>query len=249
MQLSVNGVQLDLGPARQRTVLAALAVDAGRPVAVDAVIDRVWGENPPAGARSGLYSYVTRLRRVLAAPGQATSMRLVSWSGSYVLDADRDRVDLCRYRALVTAARPDGDDERRAALLNEAITLWRGLPMAELNGGWVGRIRDMLAQQHVDTMISWAEVQLRLGRTRTVLAPLREAVSAHPLVEPLAARLIEALSRDGRASEALDRYARTRRQLVEELGIEPGPELRALHRSVLARDAVMPESAPRRRAG
>jgi DNA-binding SARP family transcriptional activator/tetratricopeptide (TPR) repeat protein len=245
IELSVNGAQVDLGPARQRAVLAALAVDAGQPVGVDALIERVWGPDAQPGARSGLYSYLTRLRRVFAQAGiPETALRLVSRPGGYVLDVEPDRVDSRRFQRLVQAARAsDGDDDWRADLLDQAIGLWRGPALAGLSGEWADRSRQLLGQERVDAVVLWAGVQLRRGRPDLVVGPLRSLTGEYPLVEPLAARLIEALGRAGRAAEALDCYAATRRRLIDELGAEPGPELRRLHQAVLTGDLEPPAPA------
>ncbi|MEN3358755.1 MAG: hypothetical protein V7637_2737 [Mycobacteriales bacterium] len=232
VKLTVNSVAVELGPARQRAVLAALAVDAGQPVGVDALIDRVWGAGAQPGARSGLYSYLTRLRRAFTQaelPGSV--LGVVSRPGGYVLEIDAERVDVCRFRRLV---RTGGDDEARADALDQAIGLWRGPALADLSGEWVDRTRRLLGQERVDAMVLWAAAQLRLGRAAIVLGPLRALIDEYPLVEPLAARLIEALARDGRAAEALRWYASTRQRLIDELGTEPGPELRRLHQALLA---------------
>jgi len=234
VELTVAGRPVDLGPARQRAVLAALAVDAGQPVSVDALIDRVWGGAAQPGARSGLYSYLTRLRRVFTQAGVAESvLRVVSRPGGYVLEIDPELVDCCRFRRLV---RSDStvDDEARADRLDAAIGLWRGPALADLTGEWVERTRQLFGQERLDAHVLWAGAQLRLGRVGQVLGPLRALLDEYPLVEPLAARLIEALARDGRAAEGLRWYAATRRRLIDELGTEPGPELRRLHQALLA---------------
>ena len=246
---STAGGVVDLGPAKQRTVFAALAVDVGRPVPTEVLIDRVWGEEVPGGARSGLYSYVTRLRRVLAGAsgaGDGPPPVLVYERGGYVMDVAADRVDLHRFHLLVRQARAgDVGDAQRAAALDQAVGLWRGPALAGLTGSWAARTRDALAQQRMDAVLLWAQVLLRLGRGGEVIGALRDLLVEYPLVEPLAARLIEALYRDGRVAEALDCYARTRRRLVEELGSEPGPDLRRLHQTVLRSDATPAAVRPR----
>ena len=230
MELRVDGRSVPLGPARQRTVLAALAVDAARTVPVDTLIARVWDDEPPDGVRSGLYSYVTRLRRVLRA---ADGVTLDHRAGGYVLDLDPDSVDVLRFGRLTRAATGTPDP----SAVEEALGLWRGPALADLAGGWVGRTRQRLEQQRVDAVLGWAAAHLAAGRASVVIDPLRDLAALHPLVEPLAARLIEALYRDGRAAEALDEFAGVRRHLVEELGTEPGTELRNLHAAILRGEA------------
>lgn len=231
--LWVDGAAVEVGPPRQQAILAALAVDTGRPVTVDALVERVWGPRAQPAARSGLYSYLTRLRRVVAGAGLGDAMRLVSRPGGYVLEMDPDRVDVCRFRRLVRAARAVEDDRRRADLLAEAVGLWRGAALAGLPADWAARTRQLLDREYLDAILLWAQAELRLGGAGLVTSTLRKLVDQYPLVEPLAGRLIEALARDGRTAEALECYATTRRQLTDRLGIEPGVELRRVHHAVL----------------
>ena len=241
VRMRVAGRPVDLGPAKQRTVLAALLVDAGQVVATSTLIRRVWGEDPPAGARSGLYSYVTRLRRVLRDSADP-SVTLEHVPGGYRIDVDD--LDLLRFRHLADHARlPGTDDERRCAELDEAIRLWRGEALADATGEWAARTRDALTQQRLEVTVQWARSHLRLGRASTVIGPLREVSDRHPLVEPLAVLVIEALCADDRSAEALDEYAKVRDRLAAELGVEPGFELRRLHESIRHREPAAPTPA------
>jgi len=239
VQLWVGDRPVDLGPEKQRTVLAALLFDVDQPVSTETLIDRLWGARPPASARSGLYSYITRLRHALdgAGNGGGPPLRLDHNGGGYRLEVEGHRVDLHRFQTLVRRAREaDGDDERRVAMLDEAVRLWHGEALADLRCEWAQRMRGLLAQQRLDAVLLWATLQLRLGRAAPLITVLRPLVVDHPLVEPLAARLMEALRLDNRAAEALDCYATTRRELVSQLGVEPGPELRRLHQEILEQD-------------
>jgi DNA-binding SARP family transcriptional activator/tetratricopeptide (TPR) repeat protein len=236
VRLMVGGHAVDIGPARQRTLLAALAVDAGQRVPMDTLIDRIWGDAPPSAAREGVYAYAARLRQVFSRAG-LTSPPLRPGSGGYVLEFDAERVDLLRFQRLVAGARTDRDgDDSRAAALDRALGLCRGPALADLSGPWAARTRELLEQQRLDAVLLWAALQTRQGRAGVVVGPLRELVGQHPLVEPLAARLIEALALDRRPAEALAHYATTRETLAAALGIEPGAELRRLHQAVLAGD-------------
>ncbi|WP_433367946.1 BTAD domain-containing putative transcriptional regulator [Actinoplanes sp. CA-142083] len=234
VELHVDGKDVPLGPARQRTVLAALAVDAGRAVQIDTLVDRVWGLSPPDQVRGVVYSYVNRLRRALrVAPGRVALARR---SGGYALDIDPPCVDLLLFDRL---ARGGSLEE-----LDAALALWRGPALADLTGEWVSRTRDLLAQRRLDATTDWARAQLTAGRAEVVVDALRPLVEEHPLVEPLAALFIEALHRQGRGAEALDQWAAVRRHLVAELGAEPGPQLRALHQALLRPAAYAPSSLP-----
>ncbi|HET6346770.1 MAG TPA: BTAD domain-containing putative transcriptional regulator, partial [Myxococcota bacterium] len=241
VQLWTAKGQIDLGHARQRCVLAALAVELGRPVSADTLIERVWDGDPPKSARSGIYSYITKLRRALReASDDERPWRLERHGAGYLLDADPDLVDLHLLRRLVqhAARERDIDDTRRVELLDEAIQLWRGEPLGGLGGGWAARVRQSLTDQRVDMLVLWAQAKLRLDAAVTIIGDLRHHLIPHPLAEPLIACLVDALCKAGRRAEALEQYEQARRQLREELGVEPGPQLRELHREILRQDAT-----------
>jgi DNA-binding SARP family transcriptional activator len=144
VEVWVDGARLGgLGAAQQRAVLAALAIDAGRPVPLATLIDRVWDEAPPTGARPALYAHITRIRQALHQPGAQPQVGPVRRAGGYVLQVDPDQVDLHRFRRLVAAA-GDGaqSDAGRAGLLREALGLWQGPPLGDLTSQWAARMRD-----------------------------------------------------------------------------------------------------------
>ncbi len=218
-------------------MLAALVVDARRPVAIETLIHRVWDHTPPANPRAVLYSHLSRIRRLLT---QATSLadgttaQIERRHAGYVLDVDPDLADLHRFRRLVEQGsdRQRGDDAR-AAELAEALRLWRGSPLAGLPGGWAAQVRDSWQQRRLDAVVQWAQIELRLGHPATVITTLPDLAAEYPLVEPFETLLMRALHATGRGAEALDRYSAVRQRLADELGTDPGPELRALHRAVL----------------
>jgi DNA-binding SARP family transcriptional activator/Flp pilus assembly protein TadD len=245
VELVAGGRRVDLGPPQRRGVLAALAVDAGRLVPVDTLLDRVWGEPRPDLARRSLHAHIARLRRVLegaevAGDGPA---RLMSLPNGYLLDLDRDLVDLHRFRRLVDLARDPGRaDAERVTLLREALRLWRGAPLADLSGRWAAGVGEGWRQQHLDATLGWARAELRLGDPEAVIGPLTDLAGDHPLVEPLVAVLMRALYAAGHSARALALYASARERLVRELGAEPGAELREVHRGVLRGEA--PDAGP-----
>ncbi|WP_411268393.1 ATP-binding protein [Nonomuraea sp. PA05] len=152
---------------------------------------------------------------------------------------DIDRIDLHRFRRLVEQARaPHPHRTERAALLGEAVGLWRASPLDGMAGGWAARVREGLRQQRLGALTDWAEAELELGRHSPVIERLEELIVHYPLAESLAARLIQALSLAGRGAEALEVYSRVCRRIDDELGAQPGPELRALHTAVLRGEAV-----------
>jgi DNA-binding SARP family transcriptional activator/tetratricopeptide (TPR) repeat protein len=237
---------VDVGPPRQRTVLAALLIDAGHVVPVDVLVDRIWGDDPPDLARRSLHSYIARLRRVvqaLSTPEQ--KLELVRRSGGYQLLVPPQRVDVLRFRALVEqardAARPDAE---RAALLRDALALWRGEPLAGASGDWAARLRELLAQQRADAAVAWAEVEMRIGNAAALIGPLGELAAAYPLVEPLAARYVLALHAAGRSAQALRHFEAVRRELAETLGVDPTAQLRQAHQTVLRADPAAPATHP-----
>lgn len=250
-----DGAVVDPGPAKQRTVLAALLVDAGRWVAVETLIDRVWGEDLPAHVRPSLYAYVARIRRMLAAtatPQEEAQLR--RGPGGYLLDVPADRVDLHRFQRLVERAReadPDRTDAQRAAVLREALGLWRGEPLAGLAGDWVRRTREGWRQQRIEAVLDWAEVELRVGNPAGVIGELTTLVAEHPLVEPLTVALMRALRAAGRGPEALACFAVLQKRLAEELGADPGAEARQVHQAILCGESGPPPArgAPRTPAG
>ncbi|MBB4752778.1 AfsR/SARP family transcriptional regulator [Actinoplanes lobatus] len=219
VEVRAGGRAVPAGEPRQRAVLAVLLLEAGRPVALETLIGRVWGETAPPGARRSVYAYVARLRRVL---GDAADQPLIRTSGGYLLDADPQQVDVLWFRALLARG------EARAAL-----DLWRGEPLTGVGGVWADRIRETLRDEHADAVVAWAHTEIRDGRAETVLAPLTELAEQRPLFEPATEALIRALHTAGRPADALIRYDRIRRLLRDELGADPGPALQAAHRVVL----------------
>jgi tetratricopeptide (TPR) repeat protein/DNA-binding SARP family transcriptional activator len=226
---------LEMGPPQQRAVLAALAVDAGRPVFRGTLIDRIWSGRAPQGAASALYAHINRIRRLLAAEAAGKEpVRLARRSGGYVLEVDPEDVDLHRFRHLALAARdrqrPDGE---RARLLREALDLWRGEPLADLPGEWPARMRDSWDEERLDVAVAWAQAKLRMGRPDEVIGPVRELVAGQPLKERPIGVLMQALAAAGRGAEALECYAIARSRLREALGAEPGQELQSVHLAIL----------------
>ncbi|MEN3361274.1 MAG: hypothetical protein V7637_5256 [Mycobacteriales bacterium] len=240
VEINVGGRWLDLGPPQQRAVLAALAVDAGRPVMLRTLIDRVWDEAPPIGAKPALYAHITRIRQALELTERGDGdppARLVRRAGGYLLEVEPDQVDLRRFRRLVAAARdPNRGDPERVDLLHAALDLWRGVPLADLPGEWAARMRDSWQKQRLDAVVQWAYAELRLGRSDEVIGSVRDLAADNPRAEPLIGVLMRAFVAAGRGAEALDCYTAARARLVQELGVEPGSDLRAVYAAVLRGD-------------
>ncbi|MFF4284209.1 BTAD domain-containing putative transcriptional regulator [Streptomyces sp. NPDC001633] len=226
----VDGREVDLGHLRQRQVLAALLVDANRPVSVERLIDRLWGERPPQRAATTLYSYVSRLRRAIEPLGASISRH----PHGYLCEVDPQAVDLHRFRDLVARARSAGDDDHAARLLTEALRLRHGEASAEPDTPWFNALRDTLEGERLAAELDLNDVLLRQGRESALPGPLRLLAQAHPLDERIAAQLMLALHRQGRTPQALEVYRGITRLLDAELGLAPGPSLRQLHQHILA---------------
>ncbi|MGH3713822.1 MAG: BTAD domain-containing putative transcriptional regulator [Micromonosporaceae bacterium] len=234
VELRSAGRTLDAGPARQRCVLAALAMSAGRPVSTSTLIDRVWGEEQPADVRAGLYTYLSRLRRVLVADAGPILRRA---PGGYVLELARSKIDALRFRDEIEHARRLTADDQRLAQLREALALWRGEPLTGIAGEWAESVRASLHQLRLSALTDRIDIELRNDHHgRELVDELEQLVGENPIMEQLAGQLMRALCHAGRTAEALAVFARTRHRLADELGNDPGPELRQLHQQILRQD-------------
>lgn len=221
-----------------RTLLAILVLSAGEVVSTDRLIDELWGENPPATATNALQNLVSRLRKRLE-PAWASGVLptvLETHLPGYVLAIDPGQVDANRFRHLLAEAR-EAPVRERAAMFHRALSLWRGPALADF-------IYEPFAQTEIAALEELRltaieeriEADLALGRHGELVGELDGLTSEHPLRERLRGHLMLALYRSGRQVEALEIYTNTRRKLVEELGIEPGPSLQQLQGSILRQD-------------
>ena len=237
---------VDVPRGRLRALLAALLLHAGHPVAADTLAEVVWDGAPPAGAEVTLRSHVLRLRRVL---GPRAGIRLVTQHPGYLLRAGTDEVDLLKFRSLSQeggAALREGDWDRANGLLDEALGLWRGTPLADVSSERLLREEAPgLAELRLQAEEWRADAALRLGRHAQLVAGLQALAAQHPLRERFHAQLMLALYRCGRPGEALAAYHEARQVLIDELGTEPGSELRQLQQQVLSADPALaaPETA------
>ncbi|MFE5661594.1 BTAD domain-containing putative transcriptional regulator [Streptomyces sp. NPDC056517] len=237
-----DGTDVAVGGPRVRALLTVLALRAGRTVPVPDLVDEVWhGDEPPADAVAALQALVGRLRKALGRD------RIVSAEGGYRLDARPEDVDARRFEHLAVegvAALGAGDPARAAALLDEALGLWRGPALADLPD------RDAEAPRwearRLDVRRARLDAALGLGEAPAALPELTALCAAHPLDETLQALRIRALRDTGRAAEALTAYESVRRALANRLGTDPSPALRALHAELLAGPRTPePESVPK----
>ncbi|MCE7000694.1 tetratricopeptide repeat protein [Saccharothrix sp. S26] len=229
------GVEVGLGPDRQRCVLVALAVDAGRVVSVERLTERVWGTTPPSRARGTLLSYLSRLRHAVAG---VEDVDVVRAPGGYALEVDPAAVDLHRFRDLRARARA-GDDHRAAVLLEQALDLWRGEALTGLGGEWAATERARLDQERRDAESDLVDVRLRSGHGADLVPRLAVRAAESPLDERVAAQYVLALHRAGRTADALAHHRQVRARLVEELGTDPGPALEHLHQRILTGDPTL----------
>ncbi|TDO17589.1 putative ATPase [Mycobacterium sp. BK086] len=233
VEVHLDGRPLDAGHARQRCVLAALLVDVNRSVSVDQLLDRVWADAPPRRARNALAGYVSRLRGLLAG---VDGVSIGRGPGGYQLSTDPLSIDVHLFRQLASSARSTDDPVAATSLFDEALALWRGEPFAALDTPWILDVRGSLEVERLSVVLDRNDAALRAGRHHELLGELVTALAAHPLDERLAGQLMLAQYRSGRQAEALDTYRRMRDRLVEELGVDPGPSLRAVHQTILDGD-------------
>jgi len=237
----VAGRTLDLGPAKQRLIVAILALEANRPVPAERLVELSWPAGAPRSARNAVQVRISRLRSLLAAHDAARyGVELATQSGAYQLRLDPARVDAHRFAVLVAQAREAAGDEQKVALLNHALSLWRG---PALTGVIDDAVREQVCRGLEEGRISALEelfdAELRLGQHRELIDRLAAAVQEHPFREQLVAALMLALHRSGRTVDALRTYRRTRQRLLDEYGLEPSIRLRALEMEIL-RDNVAP---------
>jgi DNA-binding SARP family transcriptional activator/Tfp pilus assembly protein PilF len=231
--------------AHQRAVLAILLAEPGRVVSAQRLVDEIWGERPPRSALSAVQGYVMRLRRLL---GDRSGKVVVTQGHGYQLVIAEGDLDAAVFEQLVEAGRrglAGGRLDTAVGELTEALELWRGPALADVpTTPTVTAEASRLEQSRLTALEALLGAQLELGRHADVVDELQRQVAEHPLREGLRAHLMLALYRCGRRAEALEAYRRGRRVLVDELGLEPGPQLRELEQAVLADDARL--AAPTR---
>lgn len=239
-----DGEPMHVGGPKSRLLLAMLLLNAGRVVSVDQFVEALWSDEPPSRATPTLQVHLSNLRKSFgdSRPG------IITQPPGYVLHAAASELDLLRFEELVQLAhaqRDAGALEPAAALMTEALALWRGPALADIeDSGTVQAARAWLDERRLGAVEDRASVLLALGRNREVIDELDRDIRAHPLRESLWEPLILALYRSGRQADALTAYGRARHALRDELGIEPGPRLKALEVAVLRQDAALELRSP-----
>src|SRR5580704_2135283 len=226
-----------IGAPKWRSVLAALLINAGQIVPADVLINEVWGDTPPAKAGNLISIYVLRLRRLL---GDTDSTLLVTRAPGYLLRLAAQDTDAQVFEALVREGRrayTAGDPEQAAAQLAEALALWHGSPLADVPPTTLVETEaERLADLRLDAAELRITAELDCGNHAQVIPELRRLLADHSLREGLWLLLMRALDGAGRHAEALDAYGQARTAISEELGVDPGPELRQAYAGMLAQD-------------
>jgi DNA-binding SARP family transcriptional activator len=225
-----GGAGLPLGGRKQRALLALLLLNVDEVVPTDRMIEAVWGEQPPRTALTSLQNSVSQLRKLLGPE------RIVTKTPGYALRLQDDRIDVDRVRKLADDSRT-ADPERRASLLLEAESLWRGPPLADFTyDAFAQTTIAQLEELRLSVTEARIDAEIELGRHAELLGELEARVAEHPLRERLRGQLMLALYRTGRQADALHAYQDARRSLLEELGIDPGPALQRLHGAILRQE-------------
>jgi predicted ATPase/DNA-binding SARP family transcriptional activator len=229
---------LPLGAPKEQRLLAALVADAGRTRSSDALVEAIWGDAPPRSAPKLLQVYVSKLRKSLPA-----AIGIRTHGSGYALELPDGVLDAARFERLLHEAREATQAENptlAASILGRALALWRGEAYGDLaDEDFVRAEAGRLEELRLVALEERIAAELELGRDAEVLAELRRFADSHPLRERLQAQLMLALYRAGRQSEALEHFAATRRHLDDELGLEPGAELRDLQRRILQHDPTL----------
>jgi predicted ATPase/DNA-binding SARP family transcriptional activator len=232
-----DGVSVDVPGDRLRALLIALALEPGRVVPKSTLVDWIWGEEPPADAANALQRLVSRLRKVLPAglvEGQ---------TAGYRLQVEPDAVDAVRFERLVGRVRDD-EGPQRVGRLREALALWRGGAMQDMSlpdSAAFDAAVTRLERLRLSAMEDRFDAELDLGNGAELVSELTDLAAAHPMRERFVAALMRALAAAGRGSEALLVYERTKETLVDALGVDPSPELSALHVALLRGELGPPE--------
>ncbi|MDT5279610.1 MAG: family transcriptional regulator, regulator of embCAB operon [Mycobacterium sp.] len=245
LQMSVDGAPVPLGTPKQRAVLAVLVMNRNRPVGTDSLITAAWEQWPPSEARASLHSYISNLRKLL---GDSRSM-LVNAPPGYSLTVGDSACDLGRFVLEKTAgvqAAAAGHFEEAGRHLTTALAEWRGPVLEDLRDfEFVEGFATALTEDKVVAHTALAEVEIACGRGYAVIGELESLTVEHPYREPLWAQLIIAYYLSDRQSEALDAYQRLKTTLADDLGIDPGQTLRALHERILRQEPLDVKRAAR----
>ncbi|MFJ2633154.1 BTAD domain-containing putative transcriptional regulator [Streptomyces sp. NPDC087422] len=245
LEVSANGRPVQLGGARERTVLAMLLIEAGHVIPVERLIDAVWGDDPPATSRGQIQICISNLRRRILAGGGEDLIE--TRRPGYLLRVPAGTLDLHRFEAEVhegQAALAAGDPAGSARILRDALQLWRGPALADVDSTLVQQGVGRLNERRLAVLGESLKSGLIAGEQHRLIGELTSLAAEYPLHEHFRALLMIALYAAGRQAEALDAYRKVREELQSELGIDPGSELRGLHRAMLAGTFSLPGAEP-----
>ena len=235
LAVSVGDEPVVIAGRQQRLLLTLMILRANRVVPPERMIDALWGPAPPPTAAAGLRVSVSKLRRVLESAGAAEA--LLTRPGGYLLVLEPARTDVARFEGLVERARATTDPRARRALLDNALALWRGPPLEGLDHDPVA-VAEVIRLEETRALAveDRAECDLALGHHREAVPTLEALVAAAPLRERRQGQLMRALNSSGRQAEALETYRGYRQRLVDDLGLEPGTDLRAIEQAILRQE-------------
>ncbi|MGW6943369.1 AfsR/SARP family transcriptional regulator [Streptomyces xanthophaeus] len=253
---TVKGVSIVPNAGKPRQIFTLLALYPGRVMPVSTLMEEIWGTEPPPSAMTTLQTYIMQLRRCLGtamgpeAPGEAKNI-LATRHGGYLLQTPPESVDVHSYERLVVEGREafeQGEDERAARAFRQALALWQGPALVDVRLGPILEIEVMrLEESRLVTVERRIDADLRLGRHAELIVELTDLIARHPQHEGLHAQAMLALYRSGRQASALDVYRKVRERLIEELGVDPSPQLQLLHQAMLAVDPELEVAAGPRR--
>jgi DNA-binding SARP family transcriptional activator len=239
LQVLDEGLELTPRRAKQRVLLAALLLHPNEPLASDTLIEALWGERPPQTAQTALHGHVSALRKLLGPE------RILTRAAGYQLCVRRGELDAERFEVMVADPRAQHEPAERSSRLTEALGLWHGEPLAdfryeEFAQGEITRLEEL----RLAALEERAGAELALGRHQELLPELERLLAEQPLRERLRALVMLALYRAGRQSKALEVYQQGRQLLAQELGLDPGPALKALQRQILEHDPALGPPEP-----
>jgi SARP family transcriptional regulator, regulator of embCAB operon len=242
LQMTVDGTPVSLGTPKQRAVLAVLVMNRNRPVAIDSLITAAWEQLPPPEARASLHSYISHLRKLLGGAGADSRSVLVNAPPGYRLAVADTACDIGRFiieKAAGVQAAAAGRLEEASRHLSAALAEWRGPVLEDLRDfQFVDAFATALTEDKMVAHTARAEAEIACGRSYAVIGELESLTIDHPYREPLWAQLITAYYLAERQSDALDAYQRLKALLADDLGIDPGPTVRALHERILRQEPL-----------
>jgi DNA-binding SARP family transcriptional activator/tetratricopeptide (TPR) repeat protein len=249
LEVNAEGQWQPVTADKWRSLLACLLLRAGRIVSTDALMDELWGDEPPTKAKNLISIYVLRLRRLL---GDGDGKLLAYRSPGYILNVAAADLDIARFEELVAEGRSalmDGDPLKAAALLSAGLRLWRGPLLADVTPtALITTEAERALELRLTATELWAQADIACGRANEVVPELRRLAGEYPLREGLWLLLMRALDAAGRHAEALEAYAQAREAIAEDLGVDPGQELQQLYAELLAADATSSARAAAPRA-